>query len=132
MNLAILTGNIGRDPELKQVKEQQVLSFSIGVPTGTKDTPETMWVDCEYWGKGGAAVAPYLAKGQRITVSGSIKLRSYTAKDGTFKTGLKLNVKDLDLPARGEPKPQSEHHEAKSNGYQPQKADEKFDDEIPF
>lgn len=131
MNLAILTGNLGRDPELKQVKDQQVLSFSIGVATGTKDSPETMWVDCEYWGKGGAAVAPYLAKGQRTTVSGSIKLRSYTAKDGTFKTGLKLNVKDLDLPPRGEPKPQSEHHAAKSNGYQPQPAED-FSDSIPF
>ena len=41
-------GNLGRDPELKEVGSTQVASFSIAARTG-KD--ETTWIDCSVWGK---------------------------------------------------------------------------------
>jgi single-stranded DNA-binding protein len=51
MNIAILSGHLGRDPELRSVNGDQVLSFSIGVSVGPRDSQETMWVDCSIWGK---------------------------------------------------------------------------------
>ncbi len=95
MNIAILTGNLGRDPELRQHNGDNILNFSIGVAIGTKDKPETMWVDCALWGKRATSLQPYMAKGHRVTVSGPIKLEEYKAKDGTPKTRLRLSVDQI-------------------------------------
>ena len=102
MNLSILTGNLGRDPELRAHNGDNILNFAIGVQTGTKDKPDTMWVDCALWGKRATTLQPYLAKGARVTVSGPIKLEEYKATDGTPKTRLRLSVDQIDLPPKVE------------------------------
>jgi single-strand DNA-binding protein len=102
MNLAILTGNLGRDPELRSVNGDSVLGFSIGVQTGTRDKPATMWVSCSIWGKRATSLQPYLAKGQRVTVSGSIRMEEFKAQDGTPKTQLRMSVDQIDLPPKGD------------------------------
>ena len=105
MNLAILTGNLGRNPELRSVNGDNVLGFTIGVQTGTRDKPDTMWVSCSIWGKRAISLQPYLFKGSRVTVSGQIKLEDYKAQDGTPKTQLRLSVDQLDLPPKGDSQP---------------------------
>jgi len=130
MNIAILTGNLGRDPELRQHNGDNILNFAIGVQTGTKDKPETMWVDCALWGKRATSLQPYMAKGHRVTVSGPIKLEAYTAKDGTPKTRLRLSVDQIDLPPKGEAPTQMQQTQ------QPQASTggsiNDMDDDIPF
>lgn len=135
MNLGIFTGNLGRDPELRQHNGDNILNFAIGVQTGTRDKPETMWVDCALWGKRATSLQPYLGKGMRVTVSGPLKLEEYKAKDGTPKTRLRLSVDQLDLPPKGEQtSTPSQHQQEKANGYQPQagSAPADMDDDIPF
>jgi single-strand DNA-binding protein len=129
MNIAILTGNLGRDPELRQHNGDNILNFAIGVATGTKDKPETMWVDCALWGKRATSLQPYMAKGQRVTVSGPIKLEEYKAKDGTPKTRLRLSVDQVDLPPKGDApaRPQQTQQTQQPAG---DMAD--MDDDIPF
>ena len=129
MNIAILTGNLGRDPELRQHNGDNILNFAIGVQIGTKDKPETMWVDCALWGKRATSLEPYMAKGQRVTVSGPIKLEAYTAKDGTPKTRLRLSVDQIDLPPKGDApaRPQQTQQTQQPAG---DMAD--MDDDIPF
>lgn len=133
MNLAILTGHLGRDPELRQVNSDNVLGFTVAVEVGTKAKPETMWVECALWGKRALSLQPILSKGMRVTISGAIKMEEYKAKDGTNRTKLKIHVDQLDLPPRSEApaKAVDSHNEEKANGYQPQPAD-KGDDDIPF
>jgi single stranded DNA-binding protein len=108
MNIAILSGYLGRDPELRTVNGDQVLSFSIGVSVGPRDSQETMWVDCSIWGKRAVGLEPYLRKGMKVTVSGAIKLGEYSTKDGVIKSQLKMTVNEVELPPRGssnEPEP---------------------------
>lgn len=133
MNIAILTGNLGRDPEPRQVGNDTVLNFPIGVQTGTRDKPSTMWVDCALWGKRATSLEQYLAKGARVTVSGSIRMEEYQAKDGTTKSRLRLSVDQIDLPPRADQSP-TQHQQDKSNGYQPQSGGTVNDltDDIPF
>jgi len=100
MNLAILTGNLGRNPELRSVNGDNVLGFTIGVQTGTRDKPDTMWVSCSIWGKRATSLQQYLFKGSRVTVSGQIKLEEYKAQDGTPKTQLRMSVDQVDLPPK--------------------------------
>jgi single-strand DNA-binding protein len=129
MNIAILTGNLGRDPELRQHNGDNILNFAIGVQIGTKDKPETMWVDCALWGKRATSLQPYMAKGQRVTVSGPIKLEEYKAKDGTPKTRLRLSVDQVDLPPKGDAPAQTQQTQQTQ---QPAGGPADMDDDIPF
>lgn len=90
-------GNLGKDPELKDLGGNQVANFSIAARTG-KD--ETTWINCTVWGKRAETVMEYLHKGDKITVAGSGKIRAYQAKDGTEGKSLELNVSDFTLPPR--------------------------------
>lgn len=130
MNIAILTGNLGRDPELRQHNGDNILNFAIGVAIGTKDKPETMWVDCALWGKRATSLQPYLAKGQRVSVSGPIKLEEYKAKDGTPKTRLRLSVDQVDLPPKGDS--QTQQTQQPKQTQQPADGPADMDDDIPF
>jgi single-strand DNA-binding protein len=129
MNLATLSGNLGRDPELRQHNGDNILNFAIGVQIGTKDKPETMWVDCALWGKRATSLQPYMAKGHRVTVSGPIKLEAYTAKDGTAKTRLRLSVDQVDIPPKGEAPAQTPQVQQTQR---PGGALDDLDDDIPF
>ena len=90
-------GNLGRDPELKQTDKSQVASFSIAARTG-KD--QTTWIDCSVWGKRADTVMEYLHKGDRVTVVGSGRIRTFDKKDGSEGKSLELNVSDFTLPAK--------------------------------
>jgi single-strand DNA-binding protein len=140
MNLSIFTGNLGRDPELRAHNGDNILNFSIGVATGTKDNPETMWVDCALWGKRATSLQPYLFKGSRVTVSGPLKFEKYQAKDGSMESRLRMSVDQIDLPPKGAdqsstaPAQQDAHSQAKANAYQPQPNGgiDGIEDDIPF
>jgi single-strand DNA-binding protein len=93
-------GNLGRDPELKEVGSSQVASFSIAARTG-KD--QTTWIDCSVWGKRADTVMEYLHKGDRVTVVGSGRIRTFDKKDGSEGKSLELNVSDFTLPAKSTP-----------------------------
>lgn len=90
-------GNLGRDPELKEVGSSQVASFSIAARTG-KD--QTTWIDCSVWGKRADTVMEYLHKGDRVTVVGSGRIRTFDKKDGSEGKSLEVNVSDFTLPAK--------------------------------
>jgi single-strand DNA-binding protein len=97
MLVLTISGNLGRDPELKTTDQSQVASFSVGVRTG-KD--ETTWVNCSVWGKRADTVMAYFKRGSKVTLTGSGKLRSYENKNGTQGSSLEMNVTDFTLPAR--------------------------------
>lgn len=92
-------GNLGKDPELKNVNETQVANFSLAARTG-KD--ETTWIECQVWGKRAQTVCEYLSKGDKITVSGQGKIRVYEKTDGTESRSLDLKVSDFTLPLKKE------------------------------
>lgn len=129
MNLAILSGNLGRDPELRTHGGDNILNFAIGVATGTREKPETMWVDCALWGKRSTSLQPYLFKGSRVTVSGPLKLEEYQAKDGTTKTRLRMSVDQLDLPPKADGQTQQA---AKPAAAPAAGGPADMDDDIPF
>lgn len=92
-------GNLGKDPEVKQVSDTQVAEFSLAARTG-KD--ETTWINCAVWGKRADVVKQYLQKGDKVTVAGQGKLRAYQKKDGSEGQSLELRVSDFTLPAKRE------------------------------
>jgi len=91
-------GNLGKNPELKQTKNNsQVANFSIAARSG-KD--QSTWIDCSVWGKRADTVMEYFHKGDQVTVSGSGRLRTFNKKDGSQGYKLELDVSDFTLPAK--------------------------------
>ena len=90
-----ITGNIGRDPELRQAGQSQVLSFSVAdseyIYSKDGDAPG-QWYSCEVWGKSAERLHSRLAKGTKVTVYGQLVQRPYTSKAG--KEGISMDVKD--------------------------------------
>lgn len=103
VNVWTYSGRVGADAELRTTASgEKVLSFRVANDVGFGDRKTTQWVDNSYWGKRAEAVAPYIKKGDRITVSGELKQEEFTRKDGTPGSKLAVRVNDLDLAARSE------------------------------
>lgn len=97
MNNITLAGQIGRDAETRYLPNgDPVCSFSVADSQG-KDKP-TIWWRCSLFGKRAESLAPYLVKGQAVTVSGTVTEREYTDKsDGTQKKAMEIRVQDVAL-----------------------------------
>ena len=90
-----ISGNIGRDPELRQAGQSQVLKFSVAdseyIYSKDGESP-SQWYSVEVWGKSAERLAQHLAKGTKVTVYGQLIQRPYTSKAG--KEGISMDVKD--------------------------------------
>src|SRR3954453_1835324 len=103
MNVWTFSGRVGADAELRTTQSgEKVLSFRVANDVGFGDRKTTQWVDCWYWGKRAEAVSSYVRKGDKIPVSGELKLEEFQRRDGTPGSKLAVRVNDLDLASRQE------------------------------
>src|SRR5690554_4464274 len=93
MNVLSLTGNLGRDAEVRQAGNSTVCGFSVAMTAGYGDKKQTIWIDCSIWGRQAEGALPsYLTKGQQVAVSGELSTREHEGK-----TYLQLRVNTIDL-----------------------------------
>lgn len=87
INKVILIGNLGKDPELKQLQGgQSVCSFSLATSESYKDKQgewqeKTEWHNVTCWGLL-AERADKLSKGEKVYIEGKITTRKWQDKDG--------------------------------------------------
>lgn len=127
MNVLSLTGNLGRDAEVRQAGSSTVCGFPVAMTAGYGDKKQTIWVDCSLWGKQAEGALPgYLKKGQQVAVSGELSTREHEGK-----TYLQLRVNSIDLIGKRDDAapPQSQQHRP-AQAPAPAAAD--FDPDIPF
>lgn len=95
MNNITIAGQLGKDAEVRYLQNgDAVSSFSVADSQG-KDKP-TIWWRCSLFGKRAESLAPYLTKGQAVTVSGTVTEREYQ-KDGTTHKAMEIRVQDVAL-----------------------------------
>jgi len=96
-NQIFISGNLGSDPEIKQVKDFQLCTFSLAhTPwSKTKGDGETIWFRVNIWGSQGDAIARELRKGDSVSVVGKFGVSKYTAKDGTEKSANEITASDI-------------------------------------
>jgi single-strand DNA-binding protein len=87
VNKVILIGNLGKDPEVKQVGETEVCNFSIATTEKWKDKAgnpqeKTEWHKIVVWGKLAGICGQYLAKGRSVYVEGKLETRKWQDKEG--------------------------------------------------
>jgi len=87
-NKVQLIGNLGKDPEIKQINGDRALakmslatSETYRKASGEKVT-DTQWHNLTAWGKTAEFAEKYLKKGNRVAVEGKIINRSYEDKNG--------------------------------------------------
>ena len=96
MNVITIAGQLGRDIELRYTPAGKAVgTFSVADSQG-KDKP-TIWWRCQIWDKRAEALAPYLLKGQSVTVTGTMTEREYQDKDGAAKKAQEVRVTDVAL-----------------------------------
>ena len=91
---AALEGRLGRDPELKMVKNgsMPMLTRAIAVDEAAKagEDAKTTWVSAKLFGDKARAAAESFVKGDRCYVEGKLSLDSWTGQDGQARTGLSV------------------------------------------
>lgn len=91
INRVTITGNLTRDPELRQTPNgTPVCTLGVAV-NGRRKDESGQWVDkpnyfnVVVWGAQGQNCANYLSKGRPVAVDGRLDWRSWEAKDGSGK-----------------------------------------------
>lgn len=85
LNLALLIGRLGKDPELRYAASgTAICKFSIAVDVPKKDENKQLpdWFNIVAFGKTGENCAQYLTKGREVFIEGQVKTRSYEDKGG--------------------------------------------------
>ncbi len=80
MQLITISGNVGKDAELRTVRDSQVLSFNVGVKNGFGKDAGSVWYRCSLWGKAAEVFAGSLKKGTKVFVSGELTHDEYEGK----------------------------------------------------
>ena len=110
MQITIITGNLGQDPELKYLPSGAgVCNFSVAVSEywNDRETGErkekTTWFEVSAWGSMGENAHKYLSKGSKVAVTGTISASGYMNKNGEAQASLKLKADKVEyLSARGQ------------------------------
>lgn len=134
MNSITVAGQLGKDSELKQVGQDQVLSFSVADSQG-REKP-TIWWNCQLWGKRATSLQQYLTKGQAVTVTGTVSQRTYTDKHGQEKVSTDVRVNDVALQGgkreQQEQRPAPVHRQASTPRQTVDSGFDNFPDDVPF
>jgi single-strand DNA-binding protein len=100
-NSVHLIGNLGMDPEVKDVANgRKMARFSLATSDtytnqkGEKVT-ETQWHNLVIWGKLAEVAGQYLKKGTQIAVEGKLETNTFDDKDGNRKYYTQIVVNDL-------------------------------------
>ena len=96
MNSLTITGNLGKDAEMRALNDgTPVLSFSVADNQG-KDKP-SIWWNCSLFGKRADSLQQYLFKGLQVTVIGTVSEREWTDKEGNKRKSMDVRVNDIAL-----------------------------------
>lgn len=123
MNSITIAGTAGKDAEVKYLNDgTAIASFSVADSQG-KD--KTVWWNCSLFGKRADALAPYILKGTKVTVSGQATEEVWTDKNGQERKSMKVRVNDIALQSKAEQRQEPQQQA-------PQKADYDDSSDLPF
>jgi len=101
-NLVILIGNLGKDPEVKELQSGKVCNFSIATTRKWKDksgnkAEETEWHNVSAFGSLATICGHYLRKGSKVYIEGRIHTRKWEDKEGRTQYSTSIIAEDLKM-----------------------------------
>lgn len=122
INIVTISGNLTRDPELRQASNTSILSFGVAVNDRRRNPQSGQWenvpnfVDCIVFGSRADALAGLLHKGSKVTIDGKLRYSSWEGKDGKKRSKLEVVVNELELMQR-ETSQQPQRYQQPQQGY---------------
>lgn len=89
---ATVAGHLGRAPEIKEVSGSTVCEFNLAVNDPYRKDDPPSWFKISVWGKQAEACERYLDKGSACLISGQLKVREFTKKDGGKGTSVEIRA----------------------------------------
>lgn len=122
INRCNISGNIGRDPELRQTQGgTQVLTFSLAV-SDRKRNPQsgeweevTNWIPCVVFGNRAESLSRFLSKGMKCAVEGKLRQSSYKDKSGQNRSKIEVIVDEVEFLSAS--KAQNQQQSQQPNNY---------------
>lgn len=107
INKATVTGNITRDPELRQTQGgTSVLTIGVAVNDRRKNQQTGEWedypnfIDCTIFGNRATGVAPHLEKGMKVAIEGKLNQSRWQAEDGANRSKIGIIVDEIEFMSR--------------------------------
>lgn len=110
MNTVNLIGNLGNDPEIKYLNNDNgtcACSFNIAVPRWNKkeNREEPNWIKCKAYGKTAENIGEYFKKGHKIGITGEIVHNTWKNEQGENRSMTYILVSRIDFLTKKEDKP---------------------------
>ena len=144
VNKVILIGNLGRDPEIRYVRDgTPVANLRIATTETWNDQngqrqERTEWHRIVAWGKLAEIAKEYLSKGRQIYVEGRLQTRSWDDREGKKRYTTEVRADQMimlgtrgsgkDFPAPPDAEPPSEQPPEQP----PDQPFEATDEDVPF
>lgn len=105
VNKVIILGNLGKDPEVKELQSgSKVANFPVATTESYKDKDgqkqeRTEWHQVEIWNRQAEIAQQYLNKGSTVFIEGKIKTDKWKDNDGNDR--YKTKVRGLSMTMLG-------------------------------
>ena len=115
VNKVILIGNVGKDPEVRQLDSGvKVATFSLAttergytLQNGTQVPDRTEWHNIVLWRGLAQTAEKYVHKGDKLYIEGKIRSRSYDDQNGVKRNIVEIFADNMEmLTPRGTSQPQ--------------------------
>lgn len=128
MQKTLLIGNLGKDPELREVQGKPVCAFSMATTERWKDQQgnrqeRTEWHRIVAWYELATTCARYLKKGSRIYIEGKNRTRKWTDQGGVERYVTEIVARKMEMLDTA--------NSATSDGNQGNPP-QSFSDDVPF
>ena len=103
INRVFVTGNLTRDPELRQAGATTVLQLGIAVNDRKKNPQTEQWEDVPnffdvlVWGARGESLARFLHKGIKVAVSGRLHWNQWQTSEGEKRSKVEIVADDVEF-----------------------------------
>ena len=97
MNKAILSGNVGADPQFKSTEKTNICNFRIAVNDKFKKDAPPQWFTVTAFGKSAEFANTYIKKGTKVLVEGKIQMEEYTDKENQKKLFVSIISDNIEI-----------------------------------
>ena len=139
VNVAIIAGNLGRDPEVRFTQSgRPVATLSVATSEVWNDQDgnrqeRTEWHRVVVFGKTAETCGQYLAKGRQVCVQGRIQTRKWTDQNGQDRYTTEIVAQRVDfLGGAGGTRASQEQQDPGFGDPSPSFQSPAVDDDIPF
>ena len=113
-NKALLIGNVGSDPEIRESAGGKFATFRLATTDraytkkdGTQVPERTEWHSIVANGNIAGVIERYVRKGTKLFIEGKLRTRKYTARDNTERSVTEIYLDQMELlggkPAESNP-----------------------------